>query len=118
MHFGPSGSTLVGYTNVEVKGRKGLVITIKMGSGQGDPLSSILYLMATEPLNLSIAQNNRNLMYNTEGGTNLGLILFAEDNLNPLRLSTAEEVRPLWQLYSEYQQVSGLNINIRKSQAL
>jgi len=109
---------LVGYAYVEVNGRKGLVITIKTGSGQGDPLSSILFLLATEPLNLSIAQNNRNLMYNTEGGINVGPILFADDNLNPLRLSNAEEVRPLLQLYSEYQQVSGLNINIRKSQAL
>ena len=63
---------LVGYAYVEVNGRKGLVITIKTGSGQGDPLSSILFLLATEPLNLSIAQNNRNLMYNTEGGINVG----------------------------------------------
>ncbi len=57
-------------------------------------------------------------MYNTEGGINVGPILFADDNLNPLRLSNSEEVRPLLQLYSEYQQVSGLNFNIRKSQAL
>ena len=34
-------------------------------------------------------------MYNTEGGINVGPILFADDNLNPLRLSNAEEVRPL-----------------------
>ncbi len=43
--------TLVGYAYVEVNGRKGLVITIQTGSGQGDPLSSILFLMASEPLN-------------------------------------------------------------------
>ncbi len=109
---------LVGYAYVEVNGRKGLVITIKTGSGQGDPLSSILFLLAAEPLNLSIAQNNRNLMYNTEGGINVGPFLFVDDNLKPLRLSNAEEVCPLLQIYSEYQQVSGLNINIRKSQAL
>jgi hypothetical protein len=94
MHSGPSGVpekkisalqrfALVGYAYVEVNGRKGLVITIKTGSGQGDPLSSFLFLLATEPLNLSIAQNNRNLMYNTEGGINVGKILFADDNLNP-----------------------------------
>jgi hypothetical protein len=52
---------LVGYAYVEVNGRKGLVITIKTGSGQGDPLSSILFLLATEPLNLSIAKNNREI---------------------------------------------------------
>ena len=110
--------TLVGYAYVEVNGRKGLVITIKTGSGQGDPLSSILFLLATEPLNLTIAQNNRNSTYRTEGGIGIGPILFADDNLNPLNLNTAEDLRPLLDLYREYQEVSGLNINIRKSQAL
>jgi hypothetical protein len=43
--------TLVGYAYVEVNGRRRLLITIKTGSGQGDPLSSILFLIATEPLN-------------------------------------------------------------------
>jgi hypothetical protein len=57
-------------------------------------------------------------MHSTEGAINVGPILFADDNLNPLQLSTAEEVRPLLRLYSEYQQVSGLNTNIRKSQAI
>ena len=45
--------TLVGFAYVEVNGRKGLIITIRTGSGQGDPLSSILFLIATEPLNLT-----------------------------------------------------------------
>jgi retron-type reverse transcriptase len=62
---------LIGYTYVEVNGRKRLVITIKTGLGQGVPLSSILFLLATEPLNFLIAQNNRNLMYNTERRTNV-----------------------------------------------
>jgi hypothetical protein len=97
---------------------KGWLSPSKQALAKAIPPSSILFLLATEPLNLSIAQNNRNLMYNTEGGINVGQILFADDNLNTLRLSTAEEVRPLLQLYSEFQQVSGLNINIRKSQAL
>jgi hypothetical protein len=36
--------TLVGYVNVEVNGRRGILITIKTGSRQGDPLSSVLLL--------------------------------------------------------------------------
>jgi hypothetical protein len=47
--------TLVGYAYVEVNGRPGILITIKTGSGQGDPLSSILFLIATEPLNRLLA---------------------------------------------------------------
>jgi hypothetical protein len=36
---------------VEMNGRKGILITIRTGSGQGDPLSSILFLIGSEPLN-------------------------------------------------------------------
>jgi hypothetical protein len=95
-----------------------MVITIKTGSGQGYPLSSLLFLLATEPLSLSIAQNNSNLMYITEGGTNAGPILFDDDYLNPFRFSSADEICSLLQLNSKYQQISGLNVNIRKIQAL
>jgi hypothetical protein len=52
--------SLIGYAYVEVNGRKGLLITVRTGSGQGDPISSILFLMATEPLNRALAQNYRN----------------------------------------------------------
>ncbi len=44
--------------------------------------------------------------------------MFADDNLNSLTLSTAADLQPLLQVYAEYQQVSGLNVNIRKKQAL
>jgi hypothetical protein len=57
-------------------------------------------------------------MYTTEGGLRIGPILFADDNLNPLTLSTAADLQPLLQVYAEYQQVSGLNVNIQKTQAL
>jgi hypothetical protein len=43
--------TLMGFPYVEVNGHIGTLITIKMGSGQGDHLSSNLFLMATETLN-------------------------------------------------------------------
>ncbi len=42
---------LVGMACVEVNGRKGILITVRTGSGQGDPLSSILFLIGSEPLN-------------------------------------------------------------------
>jgi hypothetical protein len=42
---------LVGMARVEVNRRKGILITVRTGSGQGDPLSSILFLIGSEPLN-------------------------------------------------------------------
>jgi hypothetical protein len=61
-----------------------------------------------------MSTNLRRLMYSTEGGLTIGPILFADDNLNPLSLPSPEDIRPLLQLYQEYQEVSGLNVNIQK----
>ena len=110
--------TLVGHAYVEVNGKRGLVITIKTGSGQGDPLSSILFLVATEPLNRALASNFAEIMYSTEGGTKVGPILFADDNLNPLTIRSENEIQEYMQTYEDYREVSGLNINIRKTEAL
>jgi hypothetical protein len=101
-----------------VNGKKGMLITVRTGSGQGDPISSILFLLATEPLNRALAQNYTEIMYKTRGDTTVGPILFADDNLNPLALRSADDIQPIIDLYNQYTTVSGLNINIRKTTAL
>ena len=110
--------SLAGFAYVEVNGRKGILISVKTGSGQGDPISSILFLVATEPLNRALTQNFRHIMYTTEGNLTVGPILFADDNLNPLAVNEANELQPIIDTYNQYTQVSGLNINIRKTTAL
>ena len=110
--------TLVGYAFVEVNGRQGLIITIRTGSGQGDPLSSILFLIATEPLNKVLAANFPHLMYTTESGLTVGPNFFADDNLNHLSILDGEGLQEYLAVYGDYQSVSGLNINMNKSQSL
>jgi hypothetical protein len=110
--------TLVGYAKVEVNGRKGILITIRTGSGQGDPLSSILFLIGSEPLNRLIANCFPNLVYVTREGVRVGSVIFADDNLSPLSLTQADQINPLLDLYNRYTGVSGLNINVRKSTIL
>ena len=110
--------TLVGYARVEVNGRKGLLITIRTGSGQGDPLSSILFLLASEPLNRAIAKKHRDLMYKTEGGLRIGPKLYADDGLLPLSLRTSEDLRGVLSTYEGYYNVSGLKVNVNKTMAL
>jgi hypothetical protein len=103
---------------VEVNGRKGILITIKTGSGQGDPLSSILFLIGSEPLNKIIATKLAQIMYTMMEEVTVGPILFADDNLSPTKLQSIEQLEPLLDLYNRYTGVSGLNINVRKSTAL
>jgi hypothetical protein len=110
--------TLVGYAYVEVNGRRGILITIKTGSGQGDPLSSILFLISTEPLNRILCSSFMELMYTAEDNITVGPILYADDNLTPLAIQQADQIQSILQLYEQYTGVSGLNINVSKTTAL
>jgi hypothetical protein len=89
---------LVGYAYVEVNGRAGILITIKTGSGQGDPLSSILFLIATEPLNRILATGLRELMDRLEEGVINGPLLYADDNITPMALTEAEQLQSVLSL--------------------
>jgi hypothetical protein len=110
--------TLVGYAYVEVNGRRGILITIKTGSGQGDPLSSILFLISTEPLNLILCSSFLELMYVAEDNITVGPILYADDNLTALAIQQVDQIHSILQLYGQYTGVSGLNINVSKTTAL
>jgi hypothetical protein len=109
---------LVGMARVEVNGKRGILITVKTGSGQGDPLSSILFLIGSEPLNRFIVAKFAEIMYTTMERIKVGSILFADDNLSPTKITRIEQLDPLLAIYDRYTGVSGLNINIRKSSAL
>ncbi len=75
---------------VEVNGKKGILITVRTGSGQGDPLSSILFLIGSEPLSRLIVTKFAEIMYTTVEGVKDGPILFADDNLSPTKLQRIE----------------------------
>jgi hypothetical protein len=81
--------TLIGYAYVKVNGKKGVLIIIKTGSGQGGPLSSILNLIATEPLKRILCTSFPELMYKAEDEIVVGPILYADDNLTTLSLANA-----------------------------
>jgi hypothetical protein len=106
---------LVGFAMVEVNGRKGILFTIRTGSGQGDPLSSILFLFATEPMNRAFAQLHRDIMYKTIGNIVVGTLFYADENLTPVNLRSAQDLLNFQNTYTVYGRVSGLNVNVRKS---
>jgi hypothetical protein len=86
---------LVGYAYVEVNGRRGILITTKTGSGQGDPLSSILFLISTEPLNRILCSSLMELMYTAEDNVTVGPILYADDNLTPLAIQHSDQIQSI-----------------------
>jgi hypothetical protein len=68
----------VRFACVEVNRWKGILITIKTVSEQRNRLSSVLLLIATEPLNRSLATAFLELMYASGDGVLLGPILCAD----------------------------------------
>jgi hypothetical protein len=77
-----------------------------------------LFLIATEPLSRLLASSFPELMYTSEEGVTVGPVLYADDNLTPLSLDTADQLGSIRDLYESYTGVSGLNININTSMAL
>ena len=77
---------LTGIIQIEVNGNLSEGFTIKVGSGQGDPISSILFLIATEPLNRTLLKHLVLLFYATQNLQKHGLLLFADDNLALMNL--------------------------------
>jgi len=110
--------TLMGFAYVEVNGRKGVLITIKTGSGQGDPMSSSLFDVGSEPLCLVLTIIMQAILYQDAGGLKAGPTIFADDNINPVDLPTSADLQPVLTVYKDYQKVSGLGINTNKSTAL
>jgi hypothetical protein len=109
---------LFGYAYVEVNGKKGILIMIKTGSGQGDPISSILFLMATEPLNRALIKKHENIFYRMNQNTCFGAFFYADDNLVPVKITNIQDIINIQNTYNEYREVSGLNVNMKKSTAL
>lgn len=109
---------LSGYAAVEVNNRTGTLVQIRRGSGQGDPMSSSLFLLASEPINLAIIKLTEELQYRDRYGNRYPPVLFADDNLSPLSIPTSGSLLPILHLYRDYHCVSGLNVNPGKSSVL
>jgi len=78
--------TLQVFAMVEVNSSIGNPFSILRGSGQGDPMSSSLFLIATEPINLAIIKKSIEIQYMDGMGNKYPPTLFADDNLSPLNL--------------------------------
>jgi hypothetical protein len=109
---------LGGTAGVEVNGLMGATFSVQTGSGQGDPLSSILFTIDTEPLNRALVENFSDFFYITAEGITIEPLLYADDNNTAYTLRNGNDFMLIQNLYQQYTCVSGLNVNIAKSTAL
>jgi len=106
---------LRGTAKVEINGQLGRTIIIKIGSGQGDPLSAIIFIIGIEPLNRVLAKLMENHFYETTEKIKIGPVIYADDNLCTYNFTDGDQVKEMLKIYTEYTGVSGLNINFKKS---
>jgi len=101
---------LIGYAKVEVNGKTGLLFLIKTGSGQGDPLSAVLYIIATEPCNRALVKITEWFLFQSSLGIRFHMKLYADDSKILLQLNNGTGLQEIHSLYEKYTRVSGLTI--------
>ena len=109
--------SLQGKAIVEVNGIQGNPVEIRTGSGQGDPISSPLFNIGSEPLNRALVQLFSHIHYKINNKT-IPPQIFADDNLTAYQLQNIQNFYEVKKIYTEYSTVSGLHINLTKSHAL
>ena len=68
---------LFGWAKVQVNGKTGILFIIKTGSGQGDPISSILFLISSTKCVYHVQNNQQSYVQG---------FFFADDNLAGLNI--------------------------------
>ena len=80
---------LIGFAQVEVKKQKSLVFKI------GDPFSSPIFLIATEPLNLALTKLFSHIQYATRQGISTDPSIYADDNPTGYQLQRVTDLIPV-----------------------
>ena len=96
------------------------MFNILAGTGQGDPLSSGNFVITVEALNIVLQKAIKHFMYKTLNGTGLGMgtNLYADDNIAGTNMTTTDNFYSITKIYNRFEKVSGLKINIAKTQVL
>ena len=103
---------------MEVNGATGNIIVILRGCGQGNPLSSVFFLVATEALNRALVLHNNDIKFKHRGTIAADPLIYADDIENLLSLPNGRALQPLVDTYAAYHRVSGLEINMAKTEVL
>jgi hypothetical protein len=93
----------------------GPVFSIGCGTGQGNPPSAGRFYVDSDPLLRVLNLIFLAYRYKHSNGLKVPTTGYADDHLHPLRVENAQEVQEILSVYSNFQKVSGLKVNIVKT---
>ena len=96
----------------------GPAFSIGCGTGQGDPPSAGRFNVGSDPLLRALNLISLAYRYTHSNGLKVPTTGFADDHLHPLKVENAQQVQEILTVYSNFQKVSGLKVNIAKTTIL
>jgi hypothetical protein len=96
----------------------GPAFSIGCGTGQGDPPSAGRFNVGSDPLLRALNMISLAYRYTHSNGLKVPTTGYADDHLHPLRVENAQQVQEILTVYSNFQKVSGLKVNIAKTTIL
>ena len=91
-------------------------ITIMKGIRQGCPISAMLFIMCAEFLSLQIENNNQICGFPLPNGTAVKLSQYADDST--IILGNMQSIKPTIDAINEFCNVSGLQLNLDKTEGM
>ena len=110
--------TTGGEAAIQVNGVTGNKFKPTKGIGQGDPASAPRFIIGHEPFNRKIKEINRIWKYKNQANEQINPTKYADDHLWYLNIQNEENLEELFDLYKEYEKVSGLKINREKTEII
>jgi hypothetical protein len=96
----------------------GPAFSIGCGTGQGDPPNAGRFNVGSYPLLRALNLISMAYRYTHSNGLKVPTTCYADDHLHPLRVENAQQVQEILTVYSNFQKVSGLKVNIAKTTIL
>jgi len=109
-----------GIAKVYANGQVGKSFDTKTGTGQGDPPSAGRFNIGADPSLRALERytEQQDIRYKLENGQEVPPTGYADDIIACIQARNVQQVKGLIQVFHDYTKVSGLKINIKKSEVM
>jgi hypothetical protein len=110
--------TATGKARVCVNDMTGPEQNVVCGNGQGNPPSASTFNVGSDPLLRAANSASDTYGYTFLDGSKMPTTSFADDHLHGLEINSAQQIANILEVYSKYQEVSGVTVSLQKTSIL